>query len=189
MGILDVVLSPQNAQLVSQMAKSAGIDESDVQNVIGQLLPGLSKGVKNNLNPETGAGVGQILNSLSQGNHQRYLDDPAAIAEPEAVNEGNEILSEIFGNKDVSRQLAAQTAEKTGVDSGLVKKLLPLLASTVMGALSQQTGNQAGLSSGLNNLDSALGGNDLGGLVSSFLDADDDGDVTDDLFNLAKKLF
>lgn len=183
MGILDAVLGGQNGQLISQLAQSIGIDENDAKNVVSQLLPAVSKGIKSNIGSSDG--LGGLMNALSSGDHQRYLDNPSALADSTAVDDGNNILGHIFGNKDVSRNVAGHAADATGVDSSIVKKILPLLATTVMGALSKETG-----SSGLN-VSNLLGGDSssVGNLISSFLDADDDGDITDDLLNLAKKFF
>jgi len=189
MGILDTLLSSQNAQLVAQLAKNSGIDSTDVQNVMGQLLPALSQGVKTNVNQS--GGIDQLIGALSKGNHQHYIDDPQALADASAVNEGNAILGHVLGSKEASRNIAAQTAQSTGVSNDIVKQLLPLVATAMMGALSKETSNSA--IGGVGNLDLSglLGGNasPIVGMVTSFLDANNDGDVTDDLLNLAKKFF
>jgi len=189
MGVLDAILGGQNGQLITQLAKGAGLDESTVQSVVNQLLPAVSKGIKSNAG--SSGGLSSLVSALSAGNHQQYLDNPEKLADSAAVDEGNAILGHVFGNKDVSRNVAGHAAEATGVDSGIVKKLLPLVATAVMGALSKETTNSplAGNSGlGLNNL---LGGDNsaVSSLVTSFLDADGDGDVTDDLLNMAKKFF
>ncbi|MFK5950357.1 MAG: DUF937 domain-containing protein, partial [Methylococcales bacterium] len=118
---------------------------------------------------------------------------PEALNEPSATDDGNAILGHVFGNKEVSRNVASQAAAVTGVDNSIIKQLLPLVASAVMGALSKETVNSPALG-GVGKLDvsSLLGGSGSGQamqLISSFLDADNDGNVTDDLFNLAKKFF
>ncbi len=191
MGILDVVLGAGNTQLVTQLANKFGIDESDIQGVLSQLIPAVSKGIKGNAT--SSEGLGGLVNTLSQGGHQRYLDNPEALTDPSAIEDGNAILGHVFASKDVSRNVASHTAEVTGVDNSVVKQLLPLVASVVMGALSKETVNSPALG-GVGNLDisSLLGGNGSSQatqLISSFLDADNDGDVTDDLLNLAKKFF
>ncbi len=190
MGILDAILSGGNAQIVSQLARSVGIDESDVTNVIKQLLPAVTKGIKNNVG--SSGGLGSLINALGSGNHQQYLDNPEKLTESAAVDEGNSILGHVFGNKDVSRNVAGHAASQTGVDSGIVKKLLPMVATAVMGALSKETAQNplSGVGSSLD-VSSLLGADSsaVTGLISSFLDADNDGDITDDLFNMAKKFF
>ena len=67
------------------------------------------------------------------------LDEPDALASDAAVQEGNGILGHLLGSKDVSRNVAAQAAGSTGIDSSLIKKALPLIAGLAMGAF----GNQA----------------------------------------------
>ncbi len=189
MGILDAVLGGQNGQLIAQLAKTSGIDSNDVQNVINQLLPAVSKGIK--ANAGSSDGLGSLLSALSTGNHQRYLDNPEALSETAAVEEGNAILGHVFGSKDVSRNVAGHAAEATGIDSSIIKKLLPLVATTVMGALSKETASSSQLTQtglNMNNL-AGMDSSPIAGLITSFLDADNDGDVTDDLLNLAKKFF
>lgn len=185
MGLLDSLLGGGNSAMVSQLARAVGVNESIVQGVVNQLLPAVSKGIKNNAG--SSEGLGGLVSALSSGNHQRYLDNPETLGDAGAVDDGNGILGHIFGSKDVSRNVAGHAAEATGVDSGIVKKLLPLVASIAMGALSKETGN-----SGLN-ISSLLGGgaatSTATSLITSFLDADNDGDITDDLLNIAKKFF
>ena len=121
-----------------------------------------------------------------------YLDNPETLADPAATDDGNAILGHVFGDKNISRNLASQAAEVTGVDNSIIKQLLPLVATAVMGALSKETIASPALG-GVGNLDVAglLGGDTSSAtqLISSFLDTNKDGDVTDDLFNLAKKFF
>ncbi len=189
MGILAEILGGQNAQLVTQFARKSGIDESDVQSVIGQLLPALTQGIKTNVaSPD---GLGALVTALSKGDHQRYLEQPDALAESGAVDEGNAILGHVLGSRDASRSVAEQAAQTTGVSSSIVKQLLPLVATAVMGALSKEaTASPLG---GAGNLDagSLLGGDSspVIGMITSFLDSDNDDNITDDLFNIAKKFF
>jgi len=105
------------------------------------------------------------------------LDNPDSLSDPAATEEGNSILGHIFGSKDVSRQAAATAAGETGLNVSTLKKMLPLLASTAMGAMSKQGSSSSG------------GILEIGGLLGSFLKSDDDGSTTQGLFDLAKKLF
>ena len=44
---------------------------------------------------------------------------------------GNEILGHIFGSKEVSRDVAGQASQQTGIDTSVLKKLLPIVAGAV----------------------------------------------------------
>ena len=130
---------------------------------MGQLVPALSAGVKRNAGQQTG------------------LDGLIG-----ALKKGNKILGHLFGSKDVSRQVAAHASEQTGVSSSILKKMLPVVATMVMGGLSKQSNSSGGALAGL-----LGGGNQQSGggqsLLTSFLDADGDGSVADDLLGMLFK--
>ena len=134
MGILETLLGGNNQQLVRQLANTVGLDESSVNQVVNQLMPVISKSLRQNMGQSSG--LSSLVNSL--GNYQQYVEQPEKLAEPVAIDEGNAVLGEVFGSKDVSRQVASKVAENTNVDSSLVKQLLPMAATIVMGSLSQK---------------------------------------------------
>ena len=47
-------------------------------------------------------------------------------------------LYNVFGSKDVSRKVAAAASAKTGVDTDILKKMLPIVAAMAMGGLGRQ---------------------------------------------------
>ena len=63
------------------------------------------------------------------------LEDPRFAGSASGVSDGNAILGHIFGNKDVSRGVAAHAAQSTGIGSSILKQMLPVIASMVMGSL------------------------------------------------------
>ena len=146
----------------------------------------LSGGLKRNT--QTQDGLQSLLNALQGGHHQRYIEEPGRALQPEAIQDGNNILGHLLGSKDVSRQVAQRASDQTGIGSGILKQMLPVVASMVMGSLSKQTqdpsmqATMAGLSQGRG----GSGAPNLGGFAQ-LLDADGDGNVMDDVMNLASK--
>ena len=183
MSLLDMVLGANDGLNVKKVAESLGIGEKQARSGIESLLPALAKGVKR----ETASadGLQGLLGALAAGNHQRYLDDPDSLTQRETVADGNGILGHVFGSKDVSRRVAAHASERSGVDAGILKKMLPLVATMVMGSMSKQA-SHAGLGA---SAPATAGSSGVMGALSSMLDADDDGSIADDLFGLAKKFF
>lgn len=180
MNLLDMIMNAQNGDVVRQMANSLQLDEGQTRSAMGALIPALSKGFSNNT--QSPQGVDDLIGALSRGNHSRYIEQPAAATEQAAVVDGNGVLGHIFGSKDVSRQVAARAAESSGVDSGILKKMLPMLASVAMGAMAKQGFG----GSAANQLAGGQGGG-IGDLLAGFLDADKDGSVLDDVLGLASK--
>lgn len=183
MNILETILNSQNGAAVQQISQSLGIGQSDAQNALGKLLPAVARGLSNNASSQDG--LSALLGALNKGNHQQYLDNPASVGDQASIDDGNGILGHIFGSKDVSRDVASRAAEQTGLSAGILKKMLPMVATLAMGALGKQA-------SGSGLLGSALSGgamqSELGGLAS-FLDFDKDGSIADDLLGIARKLF
>ena len=166
MSILETLLNAQGGQAVKQVGKRFGLEAEDAEAVMRRLLPELTGSVQRNASQP--GGLESLASALSSGKHQRYLEDPSTLEDPETVNDGNAILGHLFGSKDVSREVAGRTAADTGVDASIVKKLLPLVAAVAMGALSKQTGGGEQLRGGA-----------LGGLLSSLLGGEGGGGLGD----------
>ncbi len=170
--LLETILGAQGGGAVSQIANQFGLNEGQVKDVIGQLAPALGRGIKENARSD--GGLDSLMNALQKGNHSQYIDNPSALGAPQARLEGNSILGHILGSKEVSRELAGRAAGNTGVDSSIIKQILPLIAGLAMGGLSKQTGQ-------------AQSGNQITDVLGSFLDSDGDGSAIDDLIGMAGK--
>jgi hypothetical protein len=96
-------------------------------------LPALARGLQRNAAQP--GGLDALLKALGTGGHDRYVDRPEELTREEAVADGNAILGHILGSKDVSRNLAGHAAQQTGLDAGILKKMLPVIAAVAMGAL------------------------------------------------------
>ena len=137
MDLMDLLKATGGGDSVSQLASAVGLGSSDTSSLVKSLAPALMRGLQKNT--ESDDGLAGLRKALETGGHDRYIDDPSLIASAETRTDGNNILGHIFGSKDVSRNVAAAAAKDTGLDAGLIKKALPLLASLAMGAMSKKT--------------------------------------------------
>ncbi len=179
MNLLKTILEAQGGGAVNQIASALGIEQKQATSGIAKLLPALTQGLTKNMGSESG--LQSLLGALDKGNHDRYLDNPATLS-ADGVREGNGILGHILGSKDVSREVASRASNETGLDVGILKKMLPMVAAMAMGGMKKQTA-----SSGL--LGGQKSASGVGGMLGKFLDADGDGSMADDLLGMAKKLF
>jgi hypothetical protein len=169
MNLVEMMLNGQHGGQIQQLARNFGIGEDQAQAAISQLMPALSQGMKNNVSSDSG--LESLMRALQSGGHQKYVDQPETLADTQAVADGNGILGHLLGSKDVSRAVADRASSNTGLDSGLLKQMLPVVASMMMGSLSKQTsGGQAG---------------GVGDLLGGLLDSGGDGSVVDDLLGMA----
>lgn len=182
MNLLHTILQAGGGSVVQNMSQSLGIGESQTQSALGQLLPTVARAMGKNAS--SGEGLTALIGALGKGNHQQYLDNPQLLGHSDTVNDGNNILGHLFGNKDVSRNIANRASTNTGIGADILKKMLPMVASVAMGALSQQTAGSGVLGTQAQ----AQQPSGLSGL-SSFLDFDGDGSIADDLLGIVAKKF
>ena len=211
MNLLDMVMQAQGGKPTSQpltvAGKQFGLNKAQSQSAAAALLPAISSALKQNTSSPQG--LAGLLGALQNGQHSQYLDNAASLKSPDAMADGNAILGHLFGSKDVSRNVAAHAAQQTGLDVSALKKMLPMVATMAMGALSKQT-QAPSMQSQLTGMamQQLMGGNSGGlggllgavtgakrkqqqahqqglGLLGRMLDADGDGNLMDDVLNMA----
>ena len=183
MSLLKSIIEAQGGNVLKQLAANFNIKPEQAGQAVTQLLPALTGGLKKNMASKDG--LGSLMGALQNGKHTRYLENPEELVRPEAVEDGNGILGHLLGSKDASRAVAAQAAQNTGLDVGILKKMLPMVAAMTMGGMGKQVQGQGALGGALSSL---TGSGGAGGMLSKFLDADNDGSVLDDVMGFAKKL-
>ncbi len=179
---------------LQSMAKELGITEEQAATAANALMPAVLGGFKKQAQTQPGGveGLGGLLSQLGGGD----LLDQVVGQQPTDINRGNAVLGQIFGSKDVSRTVAQNAASKTGLDTGILKKMLPMLAMLAAGYLARQKGAAAaapsepsGSGGGLGGiLGDLLGGGSRGGGLASMLDMDRDGNPLDDILRAAGKI-
>lgn len=177
--ILEMLLSNNNGAAVKELSKQFNLPEAQARTAMEELIPALSRGMQNNTS--SAPGMDDLLDALRNGKHTRYMDDPSLMNKAETTKDGNDILGHIFGTKEVSREVTNQVSQKSGVSGTLLKKMLPVLATLAMGALSKGV-----LGGGNTNARSGRTAS-AGGLVGSLLDTDGDGSIWDDVLKIAAK--
>lgn len=207
---MDIAQILAGSGALDSAARELGIDPQVAATGAAVLLPAILGGFKNQAQETPGGldGLGSILSGMGGGG---LLD---AVVGPQAtpIDQGNSILGQIFGSKDVSRQVAAHGEAQSGISAETLKRLLPIVAMLVAGYMARQHGQgdapvaapAAPAANGLGGLigsvlGSVLGGGrapasasppasgGLGGL-GSMLDMDGDGNPLNDIIGIAGRL-
>lgn len=188
-GILDLLNSDLGKQIVSNISEKTGINTAQATDVVTSSIPALLGQMQNNV--LSGEGANGLLSALTNGKHDgSILDNLGGFLNGGDFSDGNKILNHVVGNNQDA--MVQELSSKTGVDSSIISKILPMLAPIIMGYLGKQTKNN-GVSSapdlgGL--LGGLLGGNSGGGsILNSVLDQNGDGklDVSDAMSALSGK--
>jgi len=175
--ILDVLFADENKAALDEVQNNFNLSEAETRAAVEGLIPALSRGLQKNTQ-ET-PGMDDLLEALRTGSHKQYMEKPGTLGSTETVKDGNDILGHIFGDKKVSREVANRASKQSGLSSTLLKKMLPVVASLVMGALSKKVlgGGGGGATTRASS----------GGLLTSLLDGDRDGSIWDDVLGMAAR--
>lgn len=184
---------------LQSMARELGVSEQQAASGAEALVPAILGGFKKQAqaSPSGLEGLGGLLGALGGGG----LLDQVLSPQPTDLSQGNEVLGQIFGSKDVSRAVAQNASTQSGLDPALLKKMLPMLAMLVAGYFAKQQGGgmaaqaapEAGAAGGLGGLLGGLLGGAAGGRpaagglggLASLLDANGDGNALDDILRMA----
>lgn len=151
-------------------------------NILNAMLNAQDGGAVRQLGSQVGLAPDQTtaaLSALSLGNHGQYIDNPAALGDQSAVADGNGILGHVLGSKDVSREVASRAAAQTGLSADILKRMLPLAATLMMGAFAKQSGNASPRAAGLG------GSRDgIAAMLLPLLDQNRDGSIMDDVTSM-----
>jgi len=140
--LFDMLANAQNGNALDQMARQFGLSQQQTQEALAALMPAFSQGLKRNVaNPYD---LGSFLTALASGQHAKYFEDAARAFSPQGLEEGNGILGHLFGSKELSRAVAAQAAQATGIAQQTLQQMLPALAAMIMGGLFKQSTGQLG---------------------------------------------
>lgn len=178
-GLVEGIIGQLGPGGLSQIAGALGADEKAVGGAVAAALPAILAGMANNSRQPQGAE--SLSNAL--GDHSPSIFDALGPLLA-GGGDGAKILGHVLGSRQDS--VGQNLSQQSGLDMGMIMKLLPILAPLVMGYLSKQKQDQ-GLDAG--GLGSLLGNErkqveqkqpGLGGLAA-ILDADGDGSIVDDI--------
>jgi hypothetical protein len=175
--VMDINQMLQQTNALGAISSELGIDPATAEAGAAALMPSILSGFQQpaaaapaeGAEPQAFGGLGGLLGTITSMGGGALLDNVTS-SQPTEVGKGNEILGQIFGSKEGSRAVAADAAQKSGVDPSILKKMLPVLAMAAAGYLaknsSQGEGGLGGLLSGM------LGGQAQGGGGKSSKESD-----------------
>ncbi|MBS0269886.1 MAG: DUF937 domain-containing protein [Proteobacteria bacterium] len=138
MTIDDSFRSASGQELIGKIADAYDIDEQSAQRAVQSLADELQARIQRSMLSR--GGVADVVSLVTAPGATRIPADSAGFASPELVASGDQILNVLIGNKHVSRGIAQRTASSSGVDASTLQKLLPVVATLVIGELQRQSG-------------------------------------------------
>ena len=138
--LFEMMMRAQNGKAMDQMASQFNLAQEQATKAMAALLPAFSSGLKrSSTNPYD---FSVLLNAMTSGTYGQYFEDVGKAFTPQGVADGNNVLEKLFGSKEISRAIAAQAAQFTGIGQDVLKQMLPAMADAIMGGLFKQSMGQ-----------------------------------------------
>jgi hypothetical protein len=138
--LFDLMMKAQNGNAMEAMSKQFGLAQEQMMQAMQALVPAFSTGLKRTAtNPYD---FSALMAAAASGNYAQYFEDMSKAFSPQGVADGNSILGQIFGSKEVSRAVAAQAAQMSGIGQDILKQMMPILANAMVGGFFKQVAGQ-----------------------------------------------
>jgi hypothetical protein len=142
MNLFEIMQAAQGGRAVDNLSSQFGLSPQQTQGALEALLPAFSMGLQRQTQaPDM---FSQLAGMMTGGQgYQQAFEDANNDGIPDHLQQqGNAVLGQLFGTKDVSRAVAQQASAMSGVSDSILKAMLPVVASMLMGGLSRSANNQ-----------------------------------------------
>lgn len=138
--LFDMMMKAQGGNAMEAMAKQFGLAQEQMQQAMAALMPAFSTGLKRSVtNPYD---LSSLMTAAASGNYTQYFEDLGKAFSSRGIADGNNVLALIFGSKDVSRAVAAQAEQVSGIGQEIYKQMMPVVANAMMGGFFKQMASQ-----------------------------------------------
>jgi hypothetical protein len=142
MNLFEIMQAAQGGRAVDNLSNQFGLSPNQTQSALEALLPAFSMGLQRQTQaPDM---FSQLAGMMTGGQtHQQAFEDANGDGIPDHLQqEGNAVLGQLFGSKDVSRAVAQQASAMSGVSDSILKAMLPVVASMLVGGLTKSASSQ-----------------------------------------------
>jgi hypothetical protein len=137
--LYDIFQSAQGGQAMENLARQYNLSLQQTQKAVEALLPAFSMGLKRQVAEPTQA---PNLFAMMGGPSLQAFDNPFAAFTQQATRQGNDALGALFGTKEVSRAVADQAAALSGIGAEVLRAMLPVVATILMGGIAKTAQQQ-----------------------------------------------
>jgi hypothetical protein len=130
----DILENSQGGQAISTISHELGLTPEQTQDAVTALLPAISLGLKRSTT--TPEGLANLFRAMGAQQHLGAMfDDPKMAFSQAGQAAGNDLLGVLFGSPDVSRAVADQAQQFSGIGSSILRKLLPIIVGMLISGM------------------------------------------------------
>ena len=135
MNLFDIMRQAGDGRAFQTFGGQFGLSEDQVRRAMEALLPAFSVGLKRSAADPLS--FFELMRHFAMAPYASYYQHPGR-ALGGGTADGQELLSLLFGSKDVSRLVAEQASAFSGIAEETLKRMMPAIAATLFGGIHQQ---------------------------------------------------
>jgi len=172
-----------NQASIEQISNSVGLQPAQTQNILGQAVPLILKGLLNNSQKQSG--LADLFSALVKDHDGGILGQMGDLIKNPGVAKGESMLGHILGNKRST--VESQIGKSNNIDMAKIAKIFAIAAPIIMGVLGRQRKqndwNMGGLNDALTRTNQDLHQKNKKemSVIERMIDSDGDGSIGDDL--------
>ncbi len=129
----DLMRQAQGGSGFANMARQFGLRPEQVQLAVAALLPAFAMGLQRQAaNPNA---MTQLFQLMTAGHYQSFFESAAQAFSAQGRQEGQAVVDKLFGSDEVTRRVAQQAAQFSGIGTDVLNQLLPLVAAILAGGM------------------------------------------------------
>lgn len=132
---IDIMRAAQGGQAIENMARQFGLTPDQTRHAVAALLPAFAMGLQQAASrPDH---LEQLFEAMRSGRYDAFFESPRSAFSKKARTSGEDLLSTMFGSPELARRIAEQSAAFSGIAAETATKMMPLVASTLMGGMAK----------------------------------------------------
>jgi hypothetical protein len=134
---IDIMRAAQGGQAIENMARQFGLTPDQTRHAVAALLPAFAMGLHQAASrPDH---LEQLFEAMRSGRYDTFFDNPRSAFSRKASTSGEDLLATMFGSQELARRVAEQSAAFSGIAAETATKMMPLVASTLMGGMAKSS--------------------------------------------------
>jgi hypothetical protein len=131
--LADILTQATGKQGFDAFATQFGMTPQQAKTAMEALLPAFSLGL--NRATQSPSDMANLFGLFTTGTNYAQMFEQPMQAGQSMVEAGQQALTRIFGSPELTQAIAQQTAAATGVGQEMMKQVMPVMASLIMGGL------------------------------------------------------
>jgi hypothetical protein len=127
----EMMRQAQGGAALDNLSRAYGLPPERMRAAIAALTPAFAQGFQRQAQSDDASR--RLASLFDTETYARAFETQAAALDSNAKSAGDDALGVLFGSKEVSRAVAAQASAASGVQAEIIRRVLPVLASILMG--------------------------------------------------------